>query len=388
MPVSRQEARCAWECDKKKERRHLIIGWGIAILIFLICMSIRYNAYYYDDKFVLIDYAKALWLWISIHVRELFGVLSESGANELIEEFGSITYYGATARLKLTLMSFIAGGALAVSGAIFQTVYQNPMASPNIIGASAGVRLGNVLVVALYSTEAATKIYLRYEYCYGFTAICLGLILLFGKIAGGKKSDYSILEMVMAGSIVSQVIQVFSMYLMYNLEEEDLLIYEEIALGTYIDTDVISMIVFFGVMAISLIPVIVMRYGMNAVAFNKSEARTLGISNGSLKIVSQICGALMVTCAMIHFGEAGMVSMVIPYIVRQSAGSDFRKLLTYSIISSGSLMMVCRLVTQLVLIDSEPIPATFIMNMILMPAFLVILARSGKRSGREAQVGE
>ncbi len=114
MPISRQEARCAWECDKKKDRRHLIIGWGIVILIFLICMSVRYNAYYYDDTFVLIDYAKALWLWISIHVRELFGVLSESGAGELIEEFGSITYYGATARLKLTIMSFIAGGAIAV----------------------------------------------------------------------------------------------------------------------------------------------------------------------------------------------------------------------------------------------------------------------------------
>ena len=47
-------------------------------------------------------------------------------------------------------------------------------------------------------------------------------------------------------------------------------------------------------------------------------------------------------------------------------------------------MMVCRLVSSLILISGEELPAAFLMNIILMPVFLVILARSGKRGAREA----
>lgn len=89
----------------------------------------------------------------------------------------------------------------------------------------------------------------------------------------------------------------------------------------------------------------------------------------------------MVTCAMIHCGEMGMITMVVPYVVRHWIGSDFRKLCVYSLVIGGVLMMLCRLLTSFVMLAGEPLPVTFIVNMALMPAFMVIVA---KQKGRDS----
>jgi ABC-type Fe3+-siderophore transport system permease subunit len=70
-----------------------------------------------------------------------------------------------------------------------------------------------------------------------------------------------------------------------------------------------------------------------------------------------------------------MLSMVVPYIVRAAVGADFKKVFTYSCLIGGSLMMICRLLTSFVLISDEPIPVTFIVNILITPVFLVIMAK-------------
>ncbi|MCD8144121.1 MAG: iron ABC transporter permease [Oscillospiraceae bacterium] len=374
MELPKSQLRQEWASAKRRERRTLGIALGVTAAVFLFCMCWRYNAVYYDEKFVPIQYAKSLWLALRLLIANLFHLPFAAQGEALIEATDSVIYYGAIARLKTTAMALVAGAALSVAGAIFQTAYRNPMASPNILGATAGVKLGNVLVVMLYSAQAYDHIFLRYRYCYCFTALCVGLVLLLGRLAGGKR-EYSITEMVMAGSIISQGLNVLTMYLMYTLTDEDLVLYQEISMGTYLDTGTVSTALFFGVMAVALLPVLLTRYRMNAIGMDPSEAASTGVSVGPLRLVAQLCGVLMVTCAMIHCGEAGMLSMVVPYIVRQVVGADFRRVCIYSVLSGGILMMLCRLLTSFLLIAGEAIPITFFINLALMPVFMVILAR-------------
>jgi iron complex transport system permease protein len=248
------------------------------------------------------------------------------------------------------------------------------MASPNILGATAGVGLGHVLVIMLFSAAAVEHIYLRYEFCYGFTAVCVVLVLALGRLTGCKAENFSILETVMLGSVISQGLKVVTMYLMYNMQEEDMLRYQEVTLGTYTQTDAVSMLIFFAVMAAAIIPVLLMRYHMNVMGLDKMETASIGVSSRPMRIVGQFCGILMVTGAMIHCGEVGMLSLVIPYIVRRIVGADFRKVCVYSALAGGSLLMICRLLTSFILLLNEPIPVVFIVNLLLIPAFMVILA--------------
>ena len=376
MQLRKEDLRLSWEADRRKERKRFWATVGAVFAMFLFCLCFRYHAYDYADKFCPVEYARSF----ALAVRLLFARLLDSPLwyqkDAAIEAVGgSVSYYGALAQLRLVLMTFVSGAAVSISGAIFQTAYRNPMASPNIIGASAGVGLGNVVVVMLFSAECFNHILLRYEYCYGFTAICVALVLVLGKLSGTRQENYSILSMVMAGSVVSQMVNVLTMYLMYNLEDEDLVLYELLSLGTYIDTSAMSMAVFMAVMAVSLLPVLLMRYRFNAIGMDKMETASLGLSTKGMRLVGQLCGALMVTCAMIHCGQVGMISMVIPYILRRTVGSDFRRLAVYSGLVGGGLMMLCRLATSFFLIAGEPLPVGFIIQLVLMPVFAVILAR-------------
>ena len=134
-------------------------------------------------------------------------------------------------------------------------------------------------------------------------------------------------------------------------------------------------VIFFGVMAISILPVLMLRYRMNTLGMDRLETTALGIRSGPLRLAAQICGVVMVTCAMIHCGELGMLSLVTPHVVRRYVGADFRKVCVYSALIGGSVMMLCRLMTSFFLVLSEPIPAAFLVNLLLMPAFMVILAK-------------
>ncbi len=365
-----------WQQDKAKERKRLITVCVIVAVLFLLCSMVRYDAYYFDDKFVPVKYVKSWALGVRLLIAKLTGTYSDSAAEALIESVGgTVIYAGAFARLKIGLMSFVAGAGVSIAGAIFQTAYRNPMASPNIIGATAGVQLGNVIVVMLYSAAAASRIVLRYKYCYGLTAVCVIAVLIMGRLAGDKRDNYSVMEMVMMGSIVSQALGVISMYIMYNMEDEDMLIFQQLSLGTYLETDNLNVAVLMIVMTVSVLPVLIMRYRMNIIGLDVSETTSIGLDPKPLRTVAQVCGVLMVTSAMIHCGQVGMISMLIPYIVRKFIGSDFRHVCVYSGLFGGAVLLVCRMLTSFVLVAEEPLPVTFVVNIILMPIFMVVLAR-------------
>jgi ABC-type Fe3+-siderophore transport system permease subunit len=66
---------------------------------------------------------------------------------------------------------------------------------------------------------------------------------------------------------------------------------------------------------------------------------------------------------------------VIPYLLRRLVGSDFRRLAVYSGLIGGALLMLCRVGTSFFLLAGEPLPVSFLIQLVLTPAFMVILAR-------------
>lgn len=369
MELTKLQLRQSWAADRARERRRLARWLLLTAAVFLLSLCFRYNACYFPDKFVPTAYARSLGLAL----RQL---LTRAGEPALSTE-EAVYYYGAIARLRVTLLALVSGAALAVAGAVFQHIYHNPLASPNLLGATAGVKLGNLLVVVLYSAAAVERVALRYRYCYLFTALCVGLVLLLGRLAGARRSEANILETVMAGSVVSQFFNVFTQYFIYNLEDEDLLVYEQITQGTYIQTDDLSMLLFAAAMAAGLVPVLLLRWRMNSAGFSADESRAAGVHAAPVRTVGQLCGVLLVTAAMIHCGDVGMLSMLVPYAVRRQMGADFRRVCVYSALAGGCLLMVCRLAAGFFLIADEPLPVNFILNLALVPLFLILLAKKG-----------
>ena len=386
MQISKAELHQNWMQEKRKKRKKILLLVALTAVVFWVCICFQDTAYLEPGEHAFLpgEYMKELFWRIVILFSGIFKGTLWHTRLDILENLS----LGVVGNIKVTLMGFVAGAGLAVAGGIFQTVYKNPMASPNMLGATTGVQLGNVLMVAMYSSQAMALIGMRYRICYLLTAICVGVILLLGKLPGDRTGNPSVMKMVMAGSIINQGIGTVTMYLMYQLKDEDLLTYQQIGMGTYIDTDLISLLIFFTIMGVALLPMLFLRYQFNVTGIDDAEARVAGVNPSPYRMVGQICGVLMVTAAVIHCGQAGMLTMVIPYIVRNAIGSDFRRVFAYSAMFGGMLMMVCRTVTRCVALhnaagdllldanwDVVRLPATFIVNICLLPFFLMILAR-------------
>jgi len=389
VQISKAELRQSWITENKKKRQRMVLLLIATAFVFWVCICMRDTAYLKpgEHAFVPLESMKSLFWQIAISISGIFKGTLWHTRMDVLETLN----LSVSENIKVTLMGFVAGAGLAVSGGIFQTVYKNPMASPTMLGATTGVQLGNVLMVTLYSSQAMAMIVMRYRLCYLLTAICVGGILLLGKLAGDRTGNPSVMQMVMAGSIINQAIGTATMYLMYQLKDEDLLTYQQIGMGTYIDLELISMVLFFVIMGVALVPMLVLRYRFNITGIDDAEARVAGVNPSPYRMVGQICGVLMVTAAVIHCGQAGMLTMVIPYIVRNAIGSDFRRIFAYSAMFGGMLMMICRTVTRCVamhnaagdiIVDANwdvlRFPATFIVNICLLPFFMIILARQGR----------
>ncbi|MCC8029776.1 MAG: iron ABC transporter permease [Lachnospiraceae bacterium] len=388
MKLEKDQLRREWDSDRKRSRRRVLLAVLLAAAVFVVCLGFLYEDYQDAMRFAPLRYYHSLLVHIGIRVSAVYSGTYWHERENLIAEIGEIDYVGSIYRLKLTAMAAVAGAGLAAAGAVFQTIYRNPMASPNMLGATAGVQLGNVIMVMMFSGEAAMLIGMRYRLCYALTAVCVGVILLLGRLSGDRRGNPSVLKMVMAGSILNQGLGTFAMYYMYHLSEEDLMTYQEISMGTQIDVSRLSLIIFFSLMGVSLIPLILLRYRYNVVGIDDAEARAAGVNPAPYRLFGQIFGVVMTTAAMIHCGEAGMLAMVMPYIMRNRVGSDFRKVFTYSALFGAALMMACRTLSTSVplrnsygdvLLDANLqtiyIPATFIINICLLPFFMMILAR-------------
>ena len=321
-----------------------------------------------------------LWTALRLWIAELFHLPMALDRFDLIREHDF--YYETIRRFKLSLVTLISGAAVCVGGAVFQTMFKNPLASPNILGISTGVNLGTILFLFLFPTTAMGMLERRYLFCFVTAGILVGLTMLAGKIAGRRLGSFSIMDMLVVGAVISQFGSVLTMYLQFKLEEIDynlLTSYQEISMGMYILTDLRSILTFLVMITVSIIPVYLVRYRLNATVLDDADARSMGVNTDRLRTVGMLCGAVLAISALVECGDMGILSMAVPPVVRYLCkGADIRKVLYYSICAGGILMLLARSICSMIYIAGMALPVNFAISLLVLPMF--VLAMSKQRS--------
>ena len=290
-------------------------------------------------------------------------------------------YYETLIRLRNSLVTAGSGMAVCLGGAVFQTMFKNPLASPNILGISTGVNLGNILFILAYTTQSLAMMSRRYVYCYACAILLVALAVGTGKLAGRRVGRFSVVDMLIVGSLISQFGNVLVLYLQYKVTEIDydlLTVYQELSLGIYVLTDLQSMLLFAAGLAVSMIPVLLLRFRFNGTALDDESAKAMGLRPGALRGMGMVCGGILAMTALIHCGDMGILSMAIPCICRMRRGADFRKVCLWSVCLGGSILLFCRSVCSMIYVAGMAMPVNFAISLIVLPAF--VLAISKQRS--------
>jgi iron complex transport system permease protein len=283
-------------------------------------------------------------------------------------------------RFPRALLAFMIGGALSISGAVFQSVLKNQLASPYIIGVSSGASLGAGLVMLSGFTLPLIG---------GFTlpaaGFVSGLAAVFLVIGFSSRLDRT-----MSNNTVILFGMVFSLFItallttltaMYREELKNLLHWQ---MGSF----AMKGWSYAGLM----LPFLVIGAGglarytreMDILTFGGDEAQSLGVDVRRVRKRLFSLSALLTGAAVALSGAIGFVDLIAPHAARKLVGSNHRYVLPMAFLLGGSLVVVTDLIARVVVSPSE-LPAGAVTALIGAPFFAWVYFRSGSpgRAGRK-----
>ncbi|MCD8207001.1 MAG: iron ABC transporter permease [Bacteroidales bacterium] len=362
----------------KSERSHT---WRItivmlAILLALVLASLCISYISVDVFYTPIDVFRAIGRRIYLFVGEIFHlsyytVLSDNEAARELTGYSDILE-----RCNVTFTTVVCGFLLSVAGMLYQNVFRNPIASPTMLGVSSGVRIGTIILVITFGVAALNYGALRYAYCYiGGIVILLG-VLGFSKLLAGRGRQINVADMLIVGSIFSELLSVVSQYfLSYILSDEEWEVFYELTSGMRGGvSEWYSLLFLFVIIAVTIVPIFLMRFRINTVSFDDSEARLLGVNPQRLRVFVLVMGTLAILAAQIHVGVISMVSLVVPFLVRYVVGSEFRKQLIGNMILGPIMLLLCRDICSLIPFVGGGLSLEMVVGFVALPVYIWMMA--------------
>ena len=272
-------------------------------------------------------------------------------------------------RLPRILLACLVGCCLSAAGAAYQGVFQNPMAAPDILGASNGAAFGAALAILLGFGGGMITLF-----AFAASLATVGAVIYVGGKARGKRVLGLILSGIMIGSLVSSgtsfiklvadpadTLPAITYWLMGSLNGAS-------------PKDVIFALV---PMALGLVPLHLLRWRLNILTLGDEEAQTMGVNAKRLRS-AVIFAATLVTAASVSVsGVIGWVGLVIPHLTRRMVGNNFKCLMPASMLFGAIfLLMVDNLSRNLL---ATEIPLGILTSLIGAPFFIYLITRDGER---------
>ncbi|SDM15978.1 iron complex transport system permease protein [Halogranum gelatinilyticum] len=270
-------------------------------------------------------------------------------------------------RLPRVVVGALVGVNLAVSGAIFQAVTRNELASPYILGVSSGAGLAILLTLVVFSGLSS---FLPIFAALGGTA---AFLIVYG-IAW--KNGTSPVRLVLAGVIVSTVFSSLQTA-MYLLASDIGVVQSAIAwtTGSLTGTDweQVRMILPWTLFVTVPLSVVAARQ-LNVLLLGEKTAKALGMPVEKMRFALSGVAILAASAAISVAGIVGFVGLIVPHVVRTVVGSDYKRLLVGCLFAGPALMVAADVGARLALNPTQ-IPVGIVTGLVGGPYFLYLMRR-------------
>jgi iron complex transport system permease protein len=278
-------------------------------------------------------------------------------------------------RLPRILMGALVGASLAVSGAVMQGLFRNPLADPGLIGVSAGAGLGAVAVMVLGGTVLAPLVALLGMTALPLAAFCGGLIatLILYAIAT-RQGRTSVATMLLAGIALAALATALTGVLITIADDRQLRDLTFWQLGSLAGATWQKIGTAGPVMIAALAAMPFLARGLNALALGEATAGHLGVPVQRLKYVAIVSASAAVGASVAVSGGIGFVGIVVPHLLRLLIGPDNRYLLPASALLGAATLLMADAVSRTIVAPAE-LPIGIVTAAVGGPFFLWILLR-------------
>ena len=272
-------------------------------------------------------------------------------------------------RLPRVCAAMLAGGALAVSGAVIQTVLNNPLASPGILGVNSSAGLAVALVCAV--APAAQ----RYTPLIAFVGALAGTLLVMGL---SQSTGASRTTVILAGIAISNL---FSAVIdaVITLVPEALSGVSDFRIGGFTGVTMARLGPAAALILISLVIVLSLSQQLDILALGSDTAQSLGLSVRPVRFLLLTLAAALAGAAVSFAGLLSFVGLIVPHAMRTLAGEDSLPLLVSSALGGACFVTLCDLLARVLFAPFE-LPVGIVLAFAGAPFFLWLLFR--RKGGR------
>jgi iron complex transport system permease protein len=268
-------------------------------------------------------------------------------------------------RLPRILLACLVGCCLSAAGASYQGIFQNPMAAPDILGASSGAAFGAAFAILNYAPRSMIT-----ASAFFFSLLTVALVYIVSKKAKGSK----ILGLILSGIMVSSLFTAGTSYIKLVADPTDRLpMITYWLIGSLAGATKKDVLFAIFPMITGLIPLLLLRWRINVLTFGDDEARTIGISPVKIRLIVVVCATLVTAASVSVSGMIGWVGLVIPHLTRRLVGNNYRYLMPASMLFGAIFLLLIDNVSRNLL--ATEIPIGILTAFIGAPFFIYLITR-------------
>ena len=269
-------------------------------------------------------------------------------------------------RLPRIVLAMLVGGGLAAAGCAFQSLFANPLATPDTLGVASGASFGAALAILMGFSMVGIQL----------TSLIAGGAAVLLTWLGGSKKGSGLNTIVLSGIMMGSLFNALVSLVKYIADAEDQLPaitfwlmgglnsagWKNIALGV-------------PAILVSVLTLWLLRWRLNLLPLTEDEARASGVNMKVLRGVTILCATLITASCVSMCGQVGWVGLLIPHICRMKFGSNHLSLLPASVSLGATFMILVDTVARSA--TASEIPISILTAIIGAPFFIVLMRRSG-----------
>ena len=268
-------------------------------------------------------------------------------------------------RLPRILSAVFIGASLSVAGASYQSMFRNPLVSPDILGVSSGASLGAAIAILCGRPNYVVQLA---AFIGGVSAVALSYAI-------SRKSVHSqTLSLVLTGSMVMALCNAGVTMIKYVADPNDVL--QQITfwlMGSLTKTDMESFLWSGVPMAVGLAVMLVLRWRLNVLTLDEEEERSLGVNVRRYRLIFIAASTLLSASAVCLGGLIGWVGLMVPHMARALVGADSGRLIPACATLGGAYLLLMDDLARSIL--SLELPIGVVTSIMGAPFFIYLILR-------------
>lgn len=245
-------------------------------------------------------------------------------------------------RFPRTIAAIIIGAALALSGATYQSIFKNPMVSPDLLGVSSGACVGAATAILMNSGSAIIQLG---AFAGGLIAVAITVSI--PRLIRNESTTVLVLSGIVISSLMSSIMSIIKFVADTDTQLAEITYW---MMGSFAKITLDSIFPVLPTILLPMVVILLARYRLNVLSLGDNEAKSLGINLRTTRGMFILCSTLITASCVCLSGTIGWVGLVIPHTARMIIGSDNKKMLPIAMVFGGIFMLIidilCRTITS------------------------------------------